>query len=582
MSSITTWQRLEPIPRHGDLRVGLRAPTADPLWLLARQRQFGELRGEDAGSPVEARFAATTARLSRLHPGPPGSGAADTAVDLDGRSGPLEALVEREPVLDTGRDGGLVVSAGLHFLRLLRQQRAAATVATYLGRYALREQDLPGDDPDTVRLRRRSVGRVPDARRLAADLLAHRGDATELTSLPAQPNLPPGARAKVLAAANDFLRWWQGALDEPDPASPSAWRANRLEHTFAVQADLPAGRVVLTAEEYRGGRLDWHDFTASSQPSLGQPSRPVDPVTLVRTTLPTRAAYGGMPADRFWQIEDATVRFGGLDTGRTELARMLLAEFALTYGNDWFVVPIDLPVGSVTEIDGFQVTDSFGVVTDVSRSVSPHGGFRMFETDAPTGPQRVQGLFLLAPTTAEVVESPPTEHVVLFRDEMANVVWGVERTYQGGAGTPVDRFEQHQRQLGEQQQIDTDFGDAQLLYRLQTDVPDHWHPFVPVRAAGIAPTQGVIQLERRPLVRVLPDGTSTAPQPRGRVLTARDPLRLEEDEVPGDGTEVVATYQLTRWRDGRYHLWSGLHRTTGRGEGRSNFRTDVVQPVLGS
>ena len=242
----------------------------------------------------------------------------------------------------------------------------------------------------------------------------------------------------------------------------------------------------------------------------------------MRTTLPAPVSYGGMPADRFWEIEDATVRFGGLDTGRTELARMLLAEFALTFGNDWFVVPIDLPVGSVTSIDSFTVTDSFGVPTHVSRSAPPGGGFRMFETDAPAGPQRVQGLFLLAPTTAEVAESPPTEHVVFFRDELANVVWGVERTYQGGAGTPVDRFEQHQRQLGEQQQIDTETGDAQLLYRLQTDVPDHWHPFVPVRAAGIAPTQGVIQLERRPLVRVLPDGTSFAPQPRGRVLTARE------------------------------------------------------------
>ena len=127
-------------------------------------------------------------------------------------------------------------------------------------------------------------------------------------------------------------------------------------------------------------------------------------------------------------------------------------------------------------------------------------------------------------------------------------------------------------------------GDAQLIYRLQTDVPDHWHPFVPVRAAGIAATQGVIQLERRPMVRVLPDGSRLAPEPRGRVLTAAEPLRLEEEEeeVPRDGTEVVATFQLTRWRDGHYHLWSGLHRTTGAGEGRSSFRTDVVQPVLGA
>ena len=119
--------------------------------------------------------------------------------------------MEREPVFGTGRDGGLVVSAGLHFLRLLRSRQAAATVAAYVARYALREKDLPGDDPDTVRLRRRAVGRVPDARRLAADLLAHRGSAAKLTSLPAKPPIPAAARPKVVAAANDFLRAWAAA-----------------------------------------------------------------------------------------------------------------------------------------------------------------------------------------------------------------------------------------------------------------------------------------------------------------------------------------------------------------------------------
>ncbi len=580
MSSITTWQRLEPLPRSDDLRLGLRAEIADPLWMLARQRQFGELRGEDAGSPVEATLQATAGRISRLHLGQPGAGAAAAATDHHDGDGPLEAMVEREALLGTGLDGGLVVSAGLHFLRLLRAERAAAVVSAYVRRYALTEADLPGDDPDTVRLRRRAVGRVPDARRLAADLLARRGAAAQLTSLPARPQVPAATRPKVLAAANAFLAAWADGISEPPDPTTTAWNPNRLEHSFAVQADLPDGRVVLRSDEYRGGRLDWHTFVAAGRPSLGDPTTTLPATTVVRTVLPTPVTYGGMPAARFWEIEDGTVRFGGLDTGRTDLARMLLAEFALVYGDDWFVVPIDLPVGSVTSIDGFEVRDSFGVSTAVGRSVSGAAhGFRMFELDVPDGPRRVAELFFLAPAVAEVTESPPTEHVVFFRDEMANVVWGVERTYQGGAGTPVDRFEEHQRQLGEQQQIDVEFGDAQLLYRLQTDVPDHWHPFVPVRAAGVAPTAGVIQLERRPMVRVLPDGTSVAIQPKGRILTAEDPLRLEEEEVPRDGTEVVRTFQLTRWSNGRYYLWSGRGRTTGAGEGRSSFRTDVVIPL---
>ena len=223
MSSITTWQRLEPLPRSKDLRQGLRAEIADPLWLLARQRQFGELLGEDAGSPVKATFTASSGRISRVHLGRRGSPAATAAAAFDHRDadGPLEAVVEREPLLGTPVDGGLVVSAGLHFLRLLRAARATSHVTTYLDAYAL--DDVAGHDPDAQRLRRRAVGRVPDARRLAADLLTHRGAAPEMTSLPAAPAIPAADEQKVLVAVNAFLAAWGAALSEPLDPTVSAW-----------------------------------------------------------------------------------------------------------------------------------------------------------------------------------------------------------------------------------------------------------------------------------------------------------------------------------------------------------------------
>ena len=61
MSSITTWNRLEPSPRTPSRVVGLEARIADPLWFLARQWQLGELTGQDSGSPVQARSVATAA-----------------------------------------------------------------------------------------------------------------------------------------------------------------------------------------------------------------------------------------------------------------------------------------------------------------------------------------------------------------------------------------------------------------------------------------------------------------------------------------------------------------------------------------
>ncbi len=47
-----------------------------------------------------------------------------------------------------------------------------------------------------------------------------------------------------------------------------------------------------------------------------------------------------MPADRFWEFENDTVRFGAGSVGRTDLAHLLLDEFALSYGNDWYTIPL--------------------------------------------------------------------------------------------------------------------------------------------------------------------------------------------------------------------------------------------------
>ena len=46
------WTRLEPQSVTGDPTPGLEVRVHDPLWMLMRQWQFGEFRGEDAGTPL--------------------------------------------------------------------------------------------------------------------------------------------------------------------------------------------------------------------------------------------------------------------------------------------------------------------------------------------------------------------------------------------------------------------------------------------------------------------------------------------------------------------------------------------------
>ena len=66
----TTWHRLEPRVRGTDPAVGLRAAVHDPLWLLGRQWQMGELLGEDAAFPVAVRVETGNTRSPGSSPEP--------------------------------------------------------------------------------------------------------------------------------------------------------------------------------------------------------------------------------------------------------------------------------------------------------------------------------------------------------------------------------------------------------------------------------------------------------------------------------------------------------------------------------
>src|SRR5689334_8813622 len=96
MSSITSWLRLEPRSRDAAMDTSLQARIYDPLWLLARQWQFGEFDGEDNGSPVATHWRGEAAPLTRYSLGP--TNTQTNAPKYDGARVPLEALVERETV----------------------------------------------------------------------------------------------------------------------------------------------------------------------------------------------------------------------------------------------------------------------------------------------------------------------------------------------------------------------------------------------------------------------------------------------------------------------------------------------------
>ena len=87
--TITAYNRLEPVPRSKDPENSLKADVRDALWMLTRQWQYGEFRGEDAGSAVTAQILGEHTTIDRIQ-----LGDADAAAYDPGK--PLEATVEAE------------------------------------------------------------------------------------------------------------------------------------------------------------------------------------------------------------------------------------------------------------------------------------------------------------------------------------------------------------------------------------------------------------------------------------------------------------------------------------------------------
>src|ERR1700720_4390374 len=122
-------------------------------------------------------------------------------------------------------------------------------------------------------------------------------------------------------------------------------------------------------------------------------------------------------------FEDAQVDFGSVEAGPTDLARMLLVEFALVCGNDWSVIPVELDVGSLYRTRSLVITDTFGIrmlIKSSSELGAPHSTWRMFQHSYLRGSGftvPASNLFFLSPSLRRALEGTPLEEVLLFRDE---------------------------------------------------------------------------------------------------------------------------------------------------------------------
>ncbi|MEM6651257.1 MAG: hypothetical protein AAF582_01565 [Pseudomonadota bacterium] len=580
------WNRLEGRPRARDFHRALKAEIRDPLWLLTRQWQTGEFIAEDAGSPIIAKVAYTTDQLTDVK----GAKGPQQPFTLDL---PLEAATEALPAPfgPRGRadDGALRLSLGRRWQKMVRDAGHDGLMDQFFSLYPFVpvDPDAEGDraiaaHAGAFQFYEAVAGRAVDGGAIWAHL-ADGGDAANGIS-----SSPP-VLSEIAALGGHFLEFVRAQFVLPSDEIET-WKPRHLEYGVEVGATDRPTSGALSAPEYRGGRLDWFHFDAAPAEAtpLADGERPVHGA-VVTSFIPAEIEFDGMPNTRHWTFEEGLVNFGDIRPDTTDIAKLLLIEFGLIYANDWFLLPITAPIGSLTRIEGLTVTNVFGerfLIDPAVSDGSPSDRWQMFRL---SDKGRTDDRLFLPPAAPTGLESAPVEAVALVRDEVANMVWGVEKTVQMADGRPrPGREVGHELRVAYEAQLPsvasppTIENEAKVKYTLQTSVGEHWIPFVPVHMEN---DNREIQLQRAAMPRLLPGDMTPLPvEPRTRLLregldfASPAPYFIAEEEVERAGTVVETRWQRCRWLDGRVVLWLSHQRKTGRGEAASGLAFDVLDP----
>lgn len=266
-------------------------------------------------------------------------------------------------------------------------------------------------------------------------------------------------------------------------------------------------------------------------------------------------------------------------------------EFALIYANDWFLVPFRLPAGTLARVEGMAVTNNFGerfwILADGRGSQDNWHRWAMFQlsSQVPDGPADTS--LFIPPATSSTLGGDSLEEVELARDEVANMVWAIERSIASLTGPGRSGKDEARETLQYQQQliaagVTPPTYAAAIAYLAMTSVPEHWIPFMPVHVPN---SVREIQLQRSRMLRIMEGDPNPIPAkvpPRttlmrqGLDVTPKRAYFLHEEEIPRAGITVSESFRRTRWTKGEAYVWLAVQKQTGRGERSSGLAFDKI------
>lgn len=594
--AVLTWNRLEGRPKTEEFTQPLRAEIRDPLWMLCRQYQMGEFQGEDAGSAIETRVKTKTSQLEKVALG-------NQSTQNYEQETPLEMAVEKQapPV-----DFLTVMEMNRKWNELLRSHMQDNMWSVLM---------MP-----KIQKKLQEIYPLPTAESGDPLLSGHAANTIQLLILSGQFNayelfldLDKGSSLQSIIEENllglgqlaaAFMSWAKATVLPAHSEESDAWDTAHLEYQFACSAPVSSDMSsLMVADEYPGGHLDWYSFDhQASNNNLPGGLTPISPDTdliteEVLTAIPSLITYPGMPNPRWWQMEDYAVNLDQLDIDKSDAATLAFAEFATLYSNDWLLIPYAMPHGSICEVKSMIIKDVFGQYTlaEAAGGDDPTDWERwsMFDLHQRGNNTLADHRLFLPPSLVNSAESAPVESVSFIRDEMANMVWGVEMVVPDGFGNGVDGFEaglKLKKAIAKATEVDTtpraanlQKTDASIKYQLGNEVPENWIPFIPVKKKG--DPKRMIQLQRAAMPRIIPGKKTKRIRPRTDLLRVNhhpenaqpwQPYYIYEEEVPRAGIILNRRWQRTRWYNGKHLLWMANQKRNGRGQANSGLEFDKI------
>ena len=608
LSVLPMFNRLEARPRTHDFDRALQAEVRDALWMLTKQWQMDEFKGGDAGSPVSSKVYMDRTMLTRYR-------SADHAAEAFDDSVPLETKVEQRKIpfqagnLEISLDLRMVM--GRHWAKLLAKNGFdSALKAAYIKHYST--YDPRPDTRDDVyycsnqqswRKHAAAANRHIDGKKLYDDIVDD--PERHVATVGEDVALDLAAQTDLIELGKRFVRWFDNLFYQPQGEEGNdAWLPSNLEYQFACSAPKDSGDKVLAAKEYYHGHLDWYNFSIDpNTPTLGD----VEPTPLpedfdapiIRSFIPTPIQFDGMPNTRWWAFEEGRTNFGDIRPDTTDINKLLLIEFALIYANDWYLLPFTLPAGAIANIRGMTVKNVFGEdlwITATGRGQDDNPNrWTMYSMDIAGTDRRPADLSLIVvPSVPKIQEGNPIEEIQLVRDEVANMVWGIEKRIPLPSGESIpgreaarDTLNYLRRIISESEPVDEGPPDpaADLRYKIMSSVPENWIPFIATHEEG---SVRETRLQRGSMPRIIegdPEETIEKIKPRTNLMrpglnqAIKQSYFINEEEVLRAGTNVSQSFQRTRWYDGQVYTWLGVRKRTGRGEASSRLRFDYLQPV---